>query len=83
VKARAAAKNMAGHEIKHVLMLRANQMTCDMLSEILSWYKALGAQFVTLDEALDDPFYASETAMSSANSVIEETTRQQMAGEEK
>jgi peptidoglycan/xylan/chitin deacetylase (PgdA/CDA1 family) len=81
VKARAAAGNVAGREIKHVLMLRANQITCDMLSEILSWYKALGAQFVTLDEALDDPFYAGDTAMASANSIIEETTRGQIAGE--
>jgi peptidoglycan/xylan/chitin deacetylase (PgdA/CDA1 family) len=83
VKARAAANNIAGHEIKHVLMLRANQITCDMLSEILSWYKALGAQFITLDEALDDPFYASETAMFSANAIIDETTREQIDGEER
>lgn len=81
MKARAAAKNVAGREIKHVLMLRANQITCDMLSEVLSWYKALGAQFVTIDEVLDDPFYASDTAMASANLIIEETTREQIAGE--
>jgi peptidoglycan/xylan/chitin deacetylase (PgdA/CDA1 family) len=82
VKARAAAKKIAGHEISHVLMLRPNQMTCDMLSEILSWYKALGAQFVTLDEALDDSFYSSEAVMYSANAIIEETMREQIAAEE-
>jgi peptidoglycan/xylan/chitin deacetylase (PgdA/CDA1 family) len=81
VKARAAAKNVAGHEIKHVLMLRANQLTCDMLAEILSWYRALGAQFITLDEALSDSFYAGETAMNLANSIIDQTVRDQLSGE--
>jgi peptidoglycan/xylan/chitin deacetylase (PgdA/CDA1 family) len=78
IKARAAAKNVAGHEIKHVLMVRANQLTCDMLAEILSWYKALGAQFITLDEALSDPFYSTETAMAAANSIIDETISEQI-----
>jgi len=77
-KARAAAKNIAGREIKHVLMLRANQLTCDMLAEILSWYKALGAQFITLDEALSDSFYMCETALSLSNAIIEETIRAQI-----
>jgi peptidoglycan-N-acetylglucosamine deacetylase len=81
VKARAAAKNIAGHEINHVLMLRANQLTCDMLSEILAWYKALGAEFITLDQALSDPFYASDNAMVSANAIIDETVREQTNGE--
>jgi peptidoglycan/xylan/chitin deacetylase (PgdA/CDA1 family) len=83
VKARAAGNNIAGRDITHVLMLRANQLTCDMLGELLAWYKALGAQFITLDEALGDPFYASETAMHSANSIIDMTVSEQVSGEEK
>jgi peptidoglycan/xylan/chitin deacetylase (PgdA/CDA1 family) len=78
IKARAAAKNIAGHEIKHVLMLRANQLTCDMLADVLSWYKALGAEFITLDEALSDSFYMGESAMSLSNAIIEETIREQI-----
>jgi peptidoglycan/xylan/chitin deacetylase (PgdA/CDA1 family) len=82
VKARAVASKTAGHEIKHVLMLRANQLTCDMLGELLAWYKALGAEFITLDEALADPFYASDTAMHTANSIIDLTMHEQVFGEE-
>ena len=81
VKARAVANKIAGHEIKHVLMLRANQLTCDMLGELIAWYKALGAEFITLDEALGDSFYAGETAMHSANTIIDETMREQVSGE--
>ncbi|HKP86560.1 MAG TPA: polysaccharide deacetylase family protein [Blastocatellia bacterium] len=80
IKARAAARDVAGREIKHILMIRANQLTCDMLGEILAWYKALGARFITLDEALSDPFYASDTAGASANAIIDETMEAQLGG---
>jgi len=57
-KARAEARDAAGREIKHVFTIHATQLTCDTLSEMLPWLKGLGARFISLDEALSDPFYA-------------------------
>jgi len=57
LKARDAARQLAGHDVKHVLVFKADQFTCDVLGEILAWYKMLGARFITLDQALGDPFY--------------------------
>jgi peptidoglycan-N-acetylglucosamine deacetylase len=82
IKARAAARTVAGREIKHILMIRANQLTCDMLGEILAWYRVLGVRFISIDEALSDPFYASTAAGTNANAIIEETMRAQLATSE-
>lgn len=58
VKGRADARGVAGREIKHILAIRASQLTIDTLAEMLVWFKGLGARFISLDEALSDPFYA-------------------------
>ena len=71
--ARDVARNLAGAEVKHILMIKANQLTCDMLGELLTWYKALGVRFVSVDEALSDPFYASGNPTAVGNRVIAET----------
>lgn len=57
LKARKSADEMAGHPVKQILYVKANQFTCDVLAEMLAWYKSLGARFIPLDEALRDPFY--------------------------
>jgi peptidoglycan/xylan/chitin deacetylase (PgdA/CDA1 family) len=82
VKARAIAKEIAGREIKHILVIRANQLTSDTLAEMLVWFKGLGARFISLDEALSDPFYADEGRKSPANRVLRET-RDAQVGERK
>lgn len=69
VKARSIAADKAGHDVKHILAVRANQFTCDNLAELLMWYKSLGARFISLDEALSDPFYAAD----QAGSIVRET----------
>ncbi|MCI0489533.1 MAG: polysaccharide deacetylase family protein [Blastocatellia bacterium] len=58
-KSRDAARNIAGREVKHILVMKANQFTCDNLADILAWYKSLGVKFITIDEALSDPFYTT------------------------
>ena len=57
LKARQSARELAGHDVKHVLVVKADQFTCDFLGEIIAWYKSMGARFIALDEALRDPFY--------------------------
>ncbi len=71
LKARRIAATKAGRDVKHILAVRANQFTCDNLSELLRWYKALGARFITLDEALSDSFYATD----EAGKIVGETRR--------
>lgn len=81
LKAREAARRIAGRDVKHILVMEANQLTCDMLGELLGWYKALGARFISIDEALGDQFYTAESASVLANQIISETERAQIAGE--
>jgi hypothetical protein len=57
LKARQSARQLAGHDVKHILVVKADQFTCDFLGEIIAWYKTMGAHFIALDEALGDPFY--------------------------
>jgi peptidoglycan/xylan/chitin deacetylase (PgdA/CDA1 family) len=68
LKARADARDAAGREIKHVLAIRASQLTCDTLAEMLVWFKGLGARFISLEDALSDPFYAGSGARDRATS---------------
>ena len=77
-KARAAARKIAGRDVKQILMIQANQLTSDLLDELLRWYKAMGVRFISLDEALGDPFYATEDLTNTANQIIWETRRAQL-----
>lgn len=83
-KARAAAQKIAGRNVKQILMIQANQLTSDLLDELLRWYKTMGVRFISIDEALRDPFYATEDVTNAANQIIWETKRAQgvMAPEE-
>lgn len=76
-KARAAARTIAGRDVKQIWSIGASQLTCDLLGELLSWYKAMGVRFISVDEALSDPFYASEDVTNTANQIIWETRRAQ------
>jgi peptidoglycan/xylan/chitin deacetylase (PgdA/CDA1 family) len=57
LRAQAIARKLAGYDPKHILMVEADQFTCDNLDEILRWYKLQGARFIALDEALRDQIY--------------------------
>jgi peptidoglycan-N-acetylglucosamine deacetylase len=58
----AAARELAGRPIKHILLLHVGEFTAKLLDRLLSAYEQNGARFVTLDAALADPVYASEPA---------------------
>ncbi len=76
LKARTAAQEITGRDIKQVLIVQANQFTSDLLGEVLRWYKAMGVRFISVDEALTDPFYATENVTATAGQIIWETKRQ-------
>lgn len=58
LQARESARQLSGRDVKHILVVKADQFTCDSLAETLGWYKSLGARFISLEEALRDPFYS-------------------------
>lgn len=58
LQARESARQLSGRDVKHILVVKADQFTCDHLAETLAWYKSLGARFISLEEALRDPFYS-------------------------
>jgi hypothetical protein len=78
IKARAAAGKIAGRDVRQILMIQANQLTCDLLDELLRWYKAMGVRFISLDDALRDPFYAVDDVTNKAKQIIRETKRAQL-----
>lgn len=75
-KARAAARTIAGRDVKQIWSIGASQLTCDLLGDLLNWYKSMGVKFISLEEALSDPFYASEDITNTANQIIWETRAQ-------
>lgn len=80
MKTRLATKNRTGYDVKLILTVGVNQFTCDHLGEVLSWYQRLGARFIPLDEALQDPLYASvdDKGRPVARAILRETRRLQI-----
>jgi peptidoglycan/xylan/chitin deacetylase (PgdA/CDA1 family) len=81
MKARAAARRIAGRDVKQIWSIGASQLTCNLLGELLNWYKAMGVRFISLDDALRDPFYVSDDVTNTANQIIWETRRAQSGAE--
>ncbi|MFT3841962.1 MAG: polysaccharide deacetylase family protein [Myxococcaceae bacterium] len=55
---RQVAQEVAGREVKQVLLLHANALAADTLDALLETLKLEHARFITLSEALTDPVYA-------------------------
>lgn len=50
-------RQQMGYGIPHILLLHMNQINADHLGRLLDWYAAEGWTFITVEEALSDPFY--------------------------
>jgi peptidoglycan/xylan/chitin deacetylase (PgdA/CDA1 family) len=48
-----------GREIPQIMLLHADQLNADMLDAVLTLFEKHGYRFVTLDQALQDPAYAT------------------------
>ena len=48
-----------GHEIPQILLIHANDINADSLDEMLGRFEARGYTFVTLDQVMADPAYAT------------------------
>ena len=49
---------LVGYEIKHILLLHANQLEADHIGELLSVLRKRGYRFITLADALSDSAYS-------------------------
>ena len=58
----ALAKEITGHSVRQILLLRANRLNAVYLDEILTQLENMGYTFVTLDYALKDPVYTETEA---------------------
>ena len=56
-----------GREVTQTLLLHANALNADTLDELLSRYEARGYRFVTLEEAMADPAYATKDTLVSTH----------------
>lgn len=57
-RAEVMAQDVAGHQVKQILMLQANRLNAIYLDELLTALEEAGYKFVTLDAALRDDVYA-------------------------
>ena len=55
-----------GREVTQTLLIHANDITADCLNEMLRRFKTRGYRFVTLDEAMADPAYATKDTLVSS-----------------
>jgi len=51
------ARQVTGDTVPHILLLHMNQIKADHLGQLLDWYANEGWGFVTVAEAMADPFY--------------------------
>ena len=51
------ADGLFGRQIKHLLLLHANELNADNFAALVKVFKDKGYQFITVDEALQDPAY--------------------------
>jgi peptidoglycan-N-acetylglucosamine deacetylase len=49
-----------GRQIKHIFLIHMNQINAAYLDKILEGYQQSGWQFVSIDEALEDPVYSQK-----------------------
>jgi hypothetical protein len=85
LKSRAIARKRVGSDIRHILIVRSNQFLCDNLDAILSWYRSMGAEFITLDEALKEPVYSmfDEKGRAVSRQIISNVKTRQIIAREK
>ena len=57
--AEAISPKIFGREIPQTLLLHANELNADTLDEMLRRYQGRGYQFISLDQAMADPAYAT------------------------
>ena len=63
---RAMSHTLVGRDIPYVLLMHVGALDAEMLPSVLDIYRSHGFEFVTLEKAEQDPFYAQETDLRRA-----------------
>jgi len=63
---RALSHTLYGRDIPYVLLMHLGAFDAEMLPKLLSLYRSLGFEFITLPEAEKDQFYLMDTDLSLA-----------------
>lgn len=73
-------QDLAGRNIRHVLLLHANRINRDYLGQILAELRHQGYAFISLDEAYTDPIYkaADEWVSENGTSFLENVKQTRM-----
>lgn len=77
----AAAQQVFGRRIRHVLLLHAGSFQADTLDALLTSYEKAGVRFITLDAAMEDPIYAEDPGIAQTwgDSFIEQVIQARKA----
>jgi peptidoglycan/xylan/chitin deacetylase (PgdA/CDA1 family) len=59
------SKDTLGYEVKHILLLHANEINADYLQALIDLFRKEGYEFISLEEALKDPAYLLSTPVSA------------------
>jgi hypothetical protein len=62
---RKVTRQIAGRDIKHVLLLHIGAADADAIDALLSAFEAEGVRFIDLQTAIADPIYAEDPARAS------------------
>ncbi len=62
-------KTVAGHEVKQILLIHANQLNADAMPQLLRTIKGRGYEFISLTEALSDDAYRMEDGYVGPNGI--------------
>ena len=54
-------EKLAGHPVKQILLIHMNTLNSLVLPDIIQMFRSHGYTFITLPEALKDPFYKNDT----------------------
>lgn len=66
LRADKSTKALFKRPVKHILLLHVGAFDAEVLDELLVNYKKLGAEFITLSEAMSDEIYNLDPAMAAA-----------------
>jgi hypothetical protein len=60
IAADAAARELLGHSMRHILLLHAADFTSVMIDPLIRAYQKRGVRFISLDDAMADPAYQAQ-----------------------
>lgn len=67
---RGLSQRLYGRDIPYVLLMHVGALDAHMMPRLLALYQARGARFVTLDEAMADPFYEADLKATASSAPL-------------